>query len=184
MRRSSRACNHIRLRLQQRSRGSDDHPLRDCSLSVEVVLAGWCLPLGLFARSALVTLHCRAPFQNLPQLLYKPPIADDSSNDQMATVHLSPQSVPKKKKNHASTWKWIGIFALLLLAGGAVAVYFAIARAEPIVRARVIETLSNRFHSKVELAGFNVSVVNGIEVSGEGLKIFGATDPNPYEPGV
>jgi hypothetical protein len=102
----------------------------------------------------------------------------------MATVHLSPQSVPKKKKNHASTWKWIGIFALLLLAGGAVAVYFAIARAEPIVRARVIETLSNRFHSKVELAGFNVSVVNGIEVSGEGLKIFGATDPNPYEPGV
>ena len=48
----------------------------------------------------------------------------------------------------------------------------------------MIETLSNRFHSKVELASFHVSVVNGIEVSGAGLKIFGATDPNPYEPGV
>ncbi|MGA8764327.1 MAG: hypothetical protein WB562_15780 [Candidatus Sulfotelmatobacter sp.] len=57
------------------------------------------------------------------------------------------------------------------------------ARAEPILRARVIETLSNRFKSNVELAGFHVSVANGIEVSGEGLKIFGATDPNPSEEG-
>jgi hypothetical protein len=59
-----------------------------------------------------------------------------------------------------------------------------IARAEPIMRARIIETLSNRFKSKVELTSFHVSVVNGIEVSGGGLKIFGATDPNPYESGI
>jgi len=65
-----------------------------------------------------------------------------------------------------------------------VAVKLIIARAEPILRTRVIETLSNRFHSKVELASFHVSLVNGIEVSGDGLKIFGTTDPNPYEPGV
>ncbi|MGC2448560.1 MAG: hypothetical protein WA477_13025, partial [Candidatus Sulfotelmatobacter sp.] len=57
-------------------------------------------------------------------------------------------------------------------------------RAEPILRGRVIETLSNRFHSKVALASFHVSVVNGIEVYGDDLKVFGATDPNPYEPGV
>jgi hypothetical protein len=30
----------------------------------------------------------------------------------------------------------------------------------------------------------SVSVVKGLEVSGTGLKIFGATDPNPYAPGV
>jgi len=59
-----------------------------------------------------------------------------------------------------------------------------IARAEPILRARVVETLSNRFKGKVELASLNVSVVKGLEVSGSGLKIFGATDPNPYAPGV
>ena len=59
-----------------------------------------------------------------------------------------------------------------------------IARAEPILRTRVIETLSNRFNGKVELASLHVSVVNGIEVSGDGLKVFGTTDPNPYEPGV
>ena len=54
----------------------------------------------------------------------------------------------------------------------------------PFFEARVIETLSNRFDGKVELGSFHVSVANGIEVSGEGLKIFGANDPNPYEPGV
>jgi len=81
-------------------------------------------------------------------------------------------------------WKWIGVVALVLLVGAVVAVQMVIARAEPILRTRVIETLSNRFKSKVELAGLHVSVVNGIEVSGNGLKIFGTTDPNPYEPGV
>lgn len=58
-----------------------------------------------------------------------------------------------------------------------------ITRAQPILRARVIETLSNRFRSKVELATLNVSVFRGLEVSGTGLKIYGATDPNPYAPG-
>jgi hypothetical protein len=65
-----------------------------------------------------------------------------------------------------------------------IAVRLVIARAQPILRAQVIDTLSNRFDGKVELASFLVSVMNGIEVSGAGLKIFGAKDPNPYEPGV
>ena len=60
----------------------------------------------------------------------------------------------------------------------------AIYRAQPILRTRVIDTLSNRFQSKVELATFQVSIIKGIEVSGGGLKIYGKTDPNPYEAGV
>ena len=71
-------------------------------------------------------------------------------------------------------WKWIGIFALSFLVRAVVAVRFVIARAEPIVRARIIETLSARFDGRVELASFDVSVRNGIEVYGTGLKIFGA----------
>jgi hypothetical protein len=81
-------------------------------------------------------------------------------------------------------WKWIGIIACILLIGAAVVIKLVIARAQPILRDRVIETLSTRFKSKVELASLNVSVGRGLEVSGTGLKIFGATDPNPYEPGV
>src|SRR5580698_2629835 len=101
----------------------------------------------------------------------------------MATVQVSPNRTPERA-SRAQPWKWIGVVALILLASAAVAVRLIIARAEPILRTRVIETLSNRFHSKVELASFHVSLVNGIEVSGDGLKIFGTTDPNPYEPGV
>lgn len=58
-------------------------------------------------------------------------------------------------------------------------------RAGPILKGRVIETLSTRFNSRVELDGFDVSLVKGLEVSGNGLRIFpqdevvaaGATEP-------
>src|SRR5580698_6010927 len=100
----------------------------------------------------------------------------------MAIVQVS-EPTPKPAKRTVP-WKWIGIVALIPLASGAIAVRLVIDRAEPILRARVIETLSNRFDGKAELASFDVSVRNGIEVSGTGLKIFGARDPNPYAPGV
>jgi hypothetical protein len=101
----------------------------------------------------------------------------------MAIAQVSPKRTPKKAGRKVP-WKWIGIVALIPLAGGAIAARLVIDRAEPILRARVIETLSNRFDGKAELASFDVSVMNGIEVSGAGLKIFGARDPNPYAPGV
>jgi hypothetical protein len=101
----------------------------------------------------------------------------------MEIVQVSARQTPTKARG-ASPWKWIGIVALVLFVGAAVAARIVIVRAEPILRTRVIETLSNRFNGKAELADLHVSVVNGIEVSGGGLKIFGATDPNPYEPGV
>ncbi|MGA9390814.1 MAG: hypothetical protein WBV69_10245 [Candidatus Sulfotelmatobacter sp.] len=81
-------------------------------------------------------------------------------------------------------WQWIGGIACIVLISAGVVCHVVITRAQPILRARVIETLSNRFRSKVELATLNVSVFRGLEVSGTGLKIYGATDPNPYAPGV
>src|ERR1700686_3646043 len=95
-----------------------------------------------------------------------------------------PAAPTPKKPGRARLWRSIGIVSLIFLATLVVAVRYVIARAEPILRARIIETLANRFKSKVELASFHVSLVNGIEVSGSGLKVFGTTDPNPYEAGV
>jgi hypothetical protein len=66
----------------------------------------------------------------------------------------------------------------------AICIRIAIIRAKPILRTRVIETLTTRFKNRVELASLHVSVIKGLEVSGEGLQIYGPTDPNPYEPGV
>lgn len=45
-------------------------------------------------------------------------------------------------------------------------------RAEPILKARVIDTLSTRFDSRVELDQFQVSILHGIGVSGTGLKLY------------
>jgi hypothetical protein len=67
---------------------------------------------------------------------------------------------------------WIA-FVLFLVAAGlftVAAIYFR--RAAPILRARVVETLSTRFDSRVELATFDVSVFHGFEVSGGGLKLY------------
>ena len=59
-----------------------------------------------------------------------------------------------------------------------------LSRAEPILRAEIVETLSVRFHSRVELGELRVWIANGVHVQGGGLKIFGLTDPNPWAPGV
>jgi hypothetical protein len=100
----------------------------------------------------------------------------------MKAAIVNASSTPTGKK--PGRWKVIGGIVCVVLAGAAVIVPLVIARAQPILRRRVIETLSNRFRSKVELATLNVSVAHGLEVSGSGLKIYGATDPNPYQSGV
>jgi AsmA-like protein len=72
----------------------------------------------------------------------------------------------------------------VFLAVVGICIRLVITRAEPILRARVIETLSARFKSRVELAELHVWVANGVHVEGKGLKVYGATDPNPWEDGV
>ena len=72
---------------------------------------------------------------------------------------------------------------MLAIAAG-IALSIVVSRAGPIIRARVVETLSTKFKAKVELDGFSVSLLKGFEVSGKGLRIFGASDPNNHEPGV
>ena len=69
-------------------------------------------------------------------------------------------------------WRWISVSLLIVVlvlgAIGEVMVH----RAAPILKDRVVETLSTRFNSRVELDGFNVSLIKGFEVSGSGLRIF------------
>jgi hypothetical protein len=93
---------------------------------------------------------------------------------------VSTQRTTKKGRRLA----WIAVILCIFLGAAVVVVRIVIAHAEPILRARVIQTLSNRFQSKVELASLDVSVMRGLEVAGNGLKIYGEADPNPHEPGV
>jgi hypothetical protein len=98
-------------------------------------------------------------------------------------MQTSAEHAPKTGRR-MRLWKSIGIVALIFLTVALVAVWYMIEHAGPILRARVIQTLSNRFNSKVELAGFQVSLLHGIEVTGSGLEIYGSKDPNAYQPGI
>lgn len=90
----------------------------------------------------------------------------------------------RTRRKNGRLWLWIGVLAITFLVAAGIAIRVVLDRAEPIMRARLLQTLSSRFHSKVELEGFGVAVGDGIQVTGSGLKIFGETDPNPYEPGI
>jgi hypothetical protein len=90
---------------------------------------------------------------------------------------------PSSSTGRRGGWSWIGGIALLLIVVSSVMV-IAIYRATPTLRAVVIETLSTRFKAKVELDAFRVSVFKGLQVSGNGLRLFGSNDPNNHEPGV
>jgi len=79
-------------------------------------------------------------------------------------------------------WRWIGGIALLLIVA-IIVLGIVVHRAEPTLRAAVIETLSARFKSEVELDAFHVSLLKELQVSGAGLRIFGETDANNYKPG-
>ena len=88
-----------------------------------------------------------------------------------------------RRKKPVTRWHWIvGISLLFIVAISVVGIL--IFNARPILRTRVVETLSARFKSKVELEAFDVSLMKGFQVSGEGLRLFGDGDPNNHEPGI
>src|SRR3954454_3016858 len=75
-------------------------------------------------------------------------------------------------KRRRGVWAWIGISALITLVTFLIVAEIMIERAGPILKGRVIETLSTRFKSRVELDAFNVSVLRGLEITGSQLRIF------------
>jgi hypothetical protein len=99
---------------------------------------------------------------------------------------VMPAQQPHPAANHKRTKRWPWIIGIVLLSTAVVVVLgtIVISHAEPILRGRVMETLSARFHSKVELDRFHVSLMQGLQVSGEGLRLFGNTDPNTHQLGI
>ena len=63
-----------------------------------------------------------------------------------------------------------GVVLVLLVIVGAVVAY-VLHNAEPILRRRVIATLEERFHSPAELDALHISLLRGLQVTGNGLRI-------------
>jgi AsmA-like C-terminal region len=96
--------------------------------------------------------------------------------DQDVMAPLSENKPPLQASGQRRPRRWILVLILGALAVIAVIAGIVIDHAEPILRARVIETLSTRFKSKVELDTFRVSVFPALQVSGGDLRIFGETE--------
>ncbi len=73
---------------------------------------------------------------------------------------------------------WISAAVSAVIIGITIAVIgtVIIHRAGPILKSRITQTLSARFNSRVELDGLNVSVLRGLEVAGDGLRIYPTDD--------
>ena len=89
-----------------------------------------------------------------------------------------------RKRKRQSRRRWVAGLLLVCFALAGVVLVIAIRNAEPILQARIVETLSTRFHSRVELTGLHVSITHGLRVSGEQLKIFDENDLNIHQPGI
>src|ERR1700689_1794927 len=67
---------------------------------------------------------------------------------------------------------WGGLGALVVAVVAVATFEILLSRAEPILRARLLQSLSARFHSRVEMGAFDVSLLRGFEVSGKDLAIY------------
>ena len=90
------------------------------------------------------------------------------------------QELPKRENAHPRRNIFIVIlaFGVGLLIAGLIASQYAINHAEPMLRVRVIQALSQRFDSQVQLGEFDVSVRHGLNVEGKDLSLRSNRDPS------
>lgn len=90
-------------------------------------------------------------------------------DEERDTTQSNPESHPRKRR---FGWlKWIGIAALVVVVILGGSLWWLARNAEPIMRQRIIDTLSARFKSPVELDEFHVTFAKGLGVEGKGLRI-------------
>jgi hypothetical protein len=82
---------------------------------------------------------------------------------------------------------WFGAAILVVAIAAAIGVRWALQQVQPLLRKKVVETLSARFHSPVELDRLDLSLRRGVVVTGGGLRILYLTGPvkanaQPHEP--
>ena len=87
----------------------------------------------------------------------------------MNTVH-EPAGAPRTR--HHKIWVGLGIVLLAIAATVFITLQVVVHRATPILKERVVRTLSQHLDSRVELDQLQVSVLHGLNVSGSGLRVY------------
>jgi hypothetical protein len=89
----------------------------------------------------------------------------------MEAAEQREQMNPAARPRMLKVWRWTIWSVILAAAVLSIVFQILIERAGPILKGRVIETLSTRFNSHVELDNLQVSVLRGLSVTGGGLRI-------------
>ncbi|MGB0064836.1 MAG: hypothetical protein WBP85_10370 [Terracidiphilus sp.] len=80
--------------------------------------------------------------------------------------------MPTVVRHNYRALKWVlGGLLLAMVALGA-AIFVAWRHAEPVLRAEVVKQIQDRFHARVELDKFQLSLAHGLSVEGKGLRIW------------
>jgi hypothetical protein len=91
----------------------------------------------------------------------------------------SGDAVPRRPHRTRNRWlAALGIMLGVLLVAFVAAAKYVAHHIGPILRSSVVATLSDRFHSPVELDSLDVSVAQGLKVEGHGLRIFYLAGPS------
>jgi hypothetical protein len=103
-------------------------------------------------------------------------------NRSFATLDERPETTnsPRRTLWRAPWFRVLASFLALIGLTFVLAVVYVSRHAEPILHKRIIETLSKRFNSPVQLDELHISITHGLQVQGSGLRILylaGPTQP-------
>lgn len=91
------------------------------------------------------------------------------------STQVNEPAAPVQRRPHRTLVRvlmLIGSVVVILIIAALIVGNILLHRAGPMLKAKVVETLSTRFDSRVELDTFHVYFVRGVEVSGAGLKLY------------
>lgn len=80
------------------------------------------------------------------------------------------KSTKSRSRHRWLRWTAIALLVVFVVLGTLIAI--SLHRAEPMLRAVIVQKLSDHFHARVELDSFHISLVNGLWAEGKGLRIW------------
>jgi hypothetical protein len=91
------------------------------------------------------------------------------------SIKVNDPVAPAQRRRHSTlvlVLLWTTSVLAILIIAGFITANILLHRVSPMLKAKVVETLSTRFDSRVELDTFHVYFIRGFEVSGAGLKLY------------
>lgn len=82
------------------------------------------------------------------------------------------ETTARRRRWYQRRWLWwLAGTAVVLFCVFLAAVQYVAKNTEPVLRKKIIESMSKRFHAPVELDAIHISTLKGLQVTGEGLRV-------------